>query len=175
MKHLLYLTIVSSLLLSGCSLTKIAPPNDDGVATTPINTESPAGEEPLEIPSSVKLDLSNRQLTEVPGDVFKQTSLQELNLSGNRLSGALQAEIRQLKDLRVLKADNNLMTGVPAEIGQLEKLEYLDLANNRLTGLPYELGNLKNLKELNISGNNYSELDLNIIKEKLPQSVIIIK
>jgi Leucine-rich repeat (LRR) protein len=67
------------------------------------------------------------------------------------------------------------MTGVPAEIGQLSKLEILDLSNNQLTGLPYELGNLKNLKTLNLSGNNYSTLDLNIILEKLPASVKIIK
>lgn len=67
------------------------------------------------------------------------------------------------------------MTGVPAEVGQLQKLEVLNLANNRLTGLPYELGNLKNLKTLNISGNNYSTQDLNIISEKLPAGVNIIK
>ena len=67
------------------------------------------------------------------------------------------------------------MTGVPAEIGQLENLQILDLSNNNLTGLPYELGNLKNLKTLNISGNNYSEIDLAIIKEKLPADTIIIK
>ena len=67
------------------------------------------------------------------------------------------------------------MTGVPAEIGQLQNLEVLDLSNNQFTGLPYELGNLKNLKILNISGNNYSQLDLDIILEKLPAGVKIIK
>jgi Leucine-rich repeat (LRR) protein len=127
-----------------------------------------------ESPLNKKLDLSNQQLDKIPENVFKQINLEELNISNNKISGAIQAEIRHLQNLKVLNASNNLMTGIPAEIGQLEKLEVLDLSNNQLTGLPYELGNLKNLKVLNISGNNYSEFDLNIIRQKLPVSVNII-
>lgn len=122
-----------------------------------------------------RLDLSNQGLNKIPDYVFKETNLQELNVSYNNLSGAIQAEIRHLSNLRILNASNNQMTGVPAEVGQLENLEILDLSYNQLTGLPYELGNLKNLKTLNISGNNYSQQDLDIIKQKLPSSVNIIK
>jgi Leucine-rich repeat (LRR) protein len=113
--------------------------------------------------------------SEVPNDVFNQTNLVELNISNNQLTGSLQAEIRHLQNLRVLKASNNHMTGVPAEIGQLTKLEILDLSNNQLTGLPNELGNLKNLKTFNISGNKYSEQDLQGIIAHLPASVHVIK
>jgi Leucine-rich repeat (LRR) protein len=174
MKYLLCFALVLSLLLTGCSALKTPTANNNSEQKS-ADAGLPANEKPSVTLASVKLDLNGQQLKKVPDYVFNQTNLQELNISGNLLTGALQAEIRQLRNLKILNASHNLMTGVPAEIGQLENLEYLNLANNQLTGLPYELGNLKNLKELDISGNNYSELDLNIIKEKLPASVKIIK
>lgn len=121
------------------------------------------------------LDLSNQGLSNIPMDVFSQTSLEELNVSGNSLTGAIQSQIGQLKNLKVLNTSNNQMTGVPAEVGQLTKLEVLDLSNNQLTGLPNELGNLINLKTFNISGNQYSQQDLDYIVSKLPSTVNIIK
>lgn len=120
------------------------------------------------------LDLSSKGLESVPSYVFNQINLEELNLSHNFLTGAIQAEIRKLSNLKILDASNNLMTGVPAEIGQLQKLEILDLSNNQITGLPNELENLKNLKTLNISGNQYSQQDLDYIRSKLPSTVNII-
>lgn len=114
------------------------------------------------------LDLSNKSLTAVPVYVFDLTGLKELNISKNRIGGAIQAEIRKLEKLEVLNASNNVMTGVPAEIGQLKNLRILNLSNNKLTGLPNELGNLNNLQVLDLSGNDYSKQDLDIIKQKLP-------
>ena len=163
MKIMLLIFASSIFLLSGCTATDKVIDNNIKADETPV------------VKSEEKLDLSNQQLEKVPANVFEQSNLEELNISGNALSGSIQAEIRQLSKLKVLNASNNLMTGVPAEIGQLENLEVLDLSNNQLTGLPYELGNLKNLKTLNISGNNYSEADLKIITDKLPQGVNIIK
>lgn len=121
------------------------------------------------------LDLSNQGLDKIPSYVFDRTSLEELNVSNNSLTGAVQGEIRHLQNLKKLDLSNNQMTGVPAEVGQLQKLEFLNLSNNQLTGLPYELGNLKNLKVLDLSGNDYSAQDLEYIKSKLPSSTQIIK
>ncbi len=120
------------------------------------------------------LDLSNKGIDKLPPYVLDNTSLEELDISANKLTGALPAEIRRLKNLKVLDASDNKMTGVPAEIGQLEKLEVLDLSNNQLTGLPYEMGNLKSLKTLDLSGNDYATQDLEIIKQGLPADVKII-
>lgn len=127
------------------------------------------------IPSEQSLNLSNNNLTKMPDYVLVLKNLTELNISHNKLTGALPAEIRQLKNLKILRTNDNQMTGVPAEIGQLENLEILDLSNNQLTGLPHELANLKNLKTLNISGNNYSQYDLDIILQGLPANIEIIK
>jgi Leucine-rich repeat (LRR) protein len=120
------------------------------------------------------LDLSNRGLDKLPENVLSMRNLESLDISDNNLTGALPAEIKNLQNLKILKANNNNMTGVPAEIGQMSKLEILDLSNNQLTGLPYELGNLKNLKILNLSGNDYAEQDLERIREGLPGDVEII-
>lgn len=127
--------------------------------------------QPNNIPatSPKRLDLSYQGLTRIPDYVFNQTSLEELDVSNNHLTGSIQAEIRNLKNLKILRANNNQMMGVPAEIGQLQNLEILDLSNNKLTGLPNELANLKNLKTLNLSGNQYSQQDLNIIRQALPK------
>lgn len=120
------------------------------------------------------LDLSNQGLTSIPMSVFAYTNLEELNVSHNSLTGAIQSQIGSLKNLKILNASYNKMTGVPAEIGQLQNLETLDLSYNQLTGLPNELGNLQNLKTLNLAGNNYSQQDLDYIRSKLPASTVII-
>ncbi|MBT4277434.1 hypothetical protein HOD96_01670 [Candidatus Falkowbacteria bacterium] len=177
MKKTFFLTIVISLLLSGCTLS-VEQESVNVDKENIINNEPvPGNEQPLEKKTQTKdsLNLSNQNLQKIPEYVFGRTNLEELNVSGNKLTGAIQAEIRHLQKLKILNASNNFMTGVPAEIGQLQNLEILNLSNNQLTGLPYELGNLKNLKIFNISGNNYSELDLSIIQEKLPKNVNIIK
>lgn len=142
-------------------------------SNTPNNTSTNTST-PGKIDKKNFLDLSNQGLEKLPAYVLKITDLEELNISNNRLTGALPAEIHDLKSLRVLNAANNLMTGVPAEVGQLQNLEVLDLSNNKLTGLPNELGNLKKLKMLNLSGNNYSKQDLEVIKKDLSPSVEII-
>ena len=123
--------------------------------------------------SSTVLNLSGQGLTKTPSDVFDKTSIQELDLSANKLTGSLQAEVRHLQNLKILDLSNNQFTGVPAEIGQLKNLEILNLSNNKITGLPYELGNLTNLKILNLKGNDYSKTDLKIIREKLPATTVI--
>lgn len=121
------------------------------------------------------LDLSNKGLTKIPEDIFSNKAITKLNVSNNNLEGAIQGEVRFLRNLKELNLSNNNLTGVPAEIGQLSKLEILDLSNNKITGLPNEIANLQNLKVLNLKGNNYSEYDLDKILEKLPNTVEVIK
>ena len=156
----LFLILFVAVLLAGCN-GLVSPRPIPAVNGSPI------------VIANNKLDLSNQNLTKVPEYVFNLTKLEELNLSNNQLTGAIQSQIGQLKKLKVLNASDNFMTGVPAEVGQLINLQVLDLSDNQLTGLPNELGNLKNLQTFNISGNNYSAQDLNGIIQKIPNANVI--
>jgi hypothetical protein len=120
------------------------------------------------------LNLSGKGLTKAPSSIFDKTNLTVLDLSSNKINGALQAEVRHLQHLRVLNLSHNNFTGVPAEIGQLQNLEILNLSYNALTGLPYELGNLGNLRTLDLRGNTYATADLDRIKQSLPSRVEIL-
>lgn len=176
MKKIILLLAIPILIGAGCNnpfiLDKEAMPiNDLDNSKNQENQEYQIDK----ISVGNKLDLSNQGLAQVSQEVFKKTNLEELDVSGNNLTGALPAEIRHLQKLKILNASNNQMTGVPAEVGQLTNLSVLDLSNNQLTGLPYELGNLKNLQILNLSGNNYSQQDLEIISNDLPKTVKIIR
>ncbi len=174
-KNVLFLAlflIIFVFIASGLFYKQIfKTPNTTNETSTPGNIEEQAS---TNTDKKNILNLSNQGLEKLPAYVLKMPNLEELNISNNRITGALPAEIHDLIRLRVLDASNNLMTGVPAEVGQLQNLEVLNLSNNKLTGLPNELGNLKKLKVLNLSGNNYSKQDLEVIQKGLPPDVEII-
>jgi Leucine-rich repeat (LRR) protein len=83
------------------------------------------------------------------------SSLTELWLWNNQLSGPIPAELGNLSSLTGLRLDGNQLSGpIPAELGNLSSLTRLELWNNQLSGLiPAELGNLSSLQYLNIGGN----------------------
>ncbi len=141
---------------------------------TTKNTPDVGVQEKQPTDSSTAEIRSGENLTSFPKEILSMKSVTRLDLSNNKLSGALPAEIRFLQNLEVLDLSNNTMTGLPAEIGQLSRLRMLNVANNQLTGIPHELGNLQKLEILNLSGNAISEFDLNIIRERLPATTQII-
>jgi Leucine-rich repeat (LRR) protein len=79
-----------------------------------------------------------------------------LDLSSNKLTGAIPPEIGQLKVLVSLNISFNNLTGpIPTSICNLTNLQVLDLSNNNLTGaIPSELENLHFLSRINVSNNN---------------------
>ncbi|KAK3138226.1 hypothetical protein QOZ80_5AG0366080 [Eleusine coracana subsp. coracana] len=80
--------------------------------------------------------------------------LQELDLSLNRLSGAIPPSIASLNDLTQMNFSGNRLTGeIPPTIGSMPVLTLLDLSSNQLSGaIPPALGSLR-VNQLNLSSN----------------------
>ncbi|KAK1355980.1 hypothetical protein POM88_049236 [Heracleum sosnowskyi] len=76
-------------------------------------------------------------------------------MSRNKISGAVPAELGNLKTLEALHLDSNELEGeIPAELGNLVLLLELNLSNNHLTGdIPQSLCKLLKLSLLDLSTN----------------------
>jgi len=86
--------------------------------------------------------VSGNQLSALPPELARLTSLTTLDVSGNQLS-ALLPELARLTSLTTLDVSGNQLTALPAELSRLFSLEFLGLKNNKLTHLPLELGLLR--------------------------------
>jgi len=93
-----------------------------------------------------KLDLSGRQLTAVPPDVWRNNSLRVLNLFRNELT-CLPASIAHLRELRVLIVANNQLRALPDELGMLRRLRMLDAGHNLIADLPRSFGKLASIAD----------------------------
>ena len=105
------------------------------------------------------IDLSENRLSgTIPAELGNLPNLGWLWLAANRLSGTIPSELGRLSDLRGLWLFDNRLSGtIPSELGSLSKLEELALSENRLSGtIPAELGRLSNLGQLHLSNNRLS-------------------
>ncbi|XP_062080035.1 receptor-like protein EIX2 [Humulus lupulus] len=82
------------------------------------------------------IDLSNNKLTgEIPAEVTRLAELTQLNLSRNELSGHIPENIGNLGKLESLDLSHNKLSGkIPKSLAELSLLDYLDLSNNKLSG-----------------------------------------
>uniref|UniRef100_A0A0D9YPA3 Receptor kinase-like protein Xa21 n=1 Tax=Oryza glumipatula TaxID=40148 RepID=A0A0D9YPA3_9ORYZ len=110
---------------------------------------------PLEL-----LDLSYNSLTGlIPKQLFLISTLSSnMFLGHNFLSGALPAEMGNLKNLGEFDFSSNNISGeIPTSIGECKSLQQLNISGNSLQGIiPSSLGQLKGLLVLDLSDNNLS-------------------
>ncbi|CAN6216581.1 unnamed protein product, partial [Urochloa humidicola] len=94
---------------------------------------------------------------ELPSNVTA-TSLVELDVSTNRLTGVIPEALGDLKNLTFLGLYQNRLTGViPASIGLLPRLNDIQIYDNQLSGeLPPELGKHSPLGNVEVCNNNLS-------------------
>jgi Leucine-rich repeat (LRR) protein len=109
------------------------------------------------------LDLSNKNLIEIPKEVFDLVDITTLNLFGNQIT-SLPSAIGKLVNLKELDVSFNQITSLPSAIGKLVNLELLYVSRNRLTSLPSEIGKLVNLEKLYVSLNQITSLPSDIGK-----------
>ncbi|XP_075647238.1 receptor-like protein EIX1 [Castanea sativa] len=82
------------------------------------------------------IDLSSNKLTgKIPAEIFSLTELKALNLAGNMLTGLIPQGIGRLKQLESLDLSSNQLFGpIPASIADLNFLSFLNLSYNKLSG-----------------------------------------
>ncbi|MBE8992867.1 leucine-rich repeat protein [Microcystis aeruginosa] len=104
-----------------------------------------------------KLDLSGRNLTEIPPEIPQLTSLQRLYLSYNQISEIPEA-LAHLTSLQELNLNNNQIREIPEALAQLTSLQRLILSNNQISEIPEALAHLTSLQVLNLNNNQIREI-----------------
>ncbi|HEX6904773.1 MAG TPA: pre-peptidase C-terminal domain-containing protein [Thermoanaerobaculia bacterium] len=91
----------------------------------------------------------------LPAKLGNLPNLQTLDLESNALNGAIPKDLGRLRNLRSLQLGLNQLSGtIPRELGNLTNMESLSLAFNKLSGaIPADLGRLANLVVLDLSRN----------------------
>jgi len=110
-----------------------------------------------------RLDLSNRDIRELPVEIGQLSALEYLDLSYNFIQ-KLPKEIGNLEHLKTLLLLRNEIDTLPVEIGNLRQLNLLDISHNRFTQLPETIGFLSELKTLDASYGNLTFLPIQLIE-----------
>nr|WP_242039802.1 COR domain-containing protein [Anabaena sphaerica] len=110
-----------------------------------------------------KLDLSRKNLTEIPEAIAKLTNLTQLYLNNNQITEIPEA-IAKLTNLTQLVLYNNQITEIPEAIAKLTNLTQLVLYNNQITEIPEAIAKLTNLTQLVLYNNQITEIPEAIAK-----------
>ncbi|KAG6032530.1 hypothetical protein E4U40_006142 [Claviceps sp. LM458 group G5] len=114
------------------------------------------------------LDLHGNVLSAVPLGFRRLAHLTSLNLSSNKLGNDSLATILQMTSLRDLKLSKNLLSGpLDAALLDLGALEMLDLHGNNITALPPHMETMSRLRILNMNENQLEMIPFGSLS-KLP-------
>ncbi|KAI4337551.1 hypothetical protein L6164_015951 [Bauhinia variegata] len=102
---------------------------------------------------------------QLPGDIDRLKRLKSMVLMTCMVVGRIPPSIGNITSLVDLELSGNFLTGqIPKELGLLKNLQLLELYYNQLVGnIPYELGNLRELRDLDMS--------VNKLRGSIPESV----
>lgn len=112
------------------------------------------------------LDLHGNSLQALPMGLRRLERLTHLNITHNKLENSALDVITQISTLKELKIGNNNLTGnLPGSLCTLTKLEVLDIQANRLLSLPEAIADLTALRVLNVSGNQLTALPMDALAQ----------
>ncbi|KAI8518177.1 hypothetical protein Bbelb_041940 [Branchiostoma belcheri] len=139
----------------------------------------------------ISVDLAGRGLSEIPDDIFSQTTVEMINLRHNKIKTlptnfglCFRATLKrlwlwgnrftdfpevvlQLSNLEILDLRENCICRLPANISVLQKLQKLWLCENKLDSLPDSICDMENLTEFMAHRNNISTLPFGFGRLKL--------
>ncbi|EEF34756.1 LRR receptor-like serine/threonine-protein kinase RPK2 [Ricinus communis] len=118
--------------------------------------------------SKMILNVSNNRISgQIPADIGKLCrSLKLLDASSNQIIGPIPPGVGKLVTLVSLNLSWNILQGqIPTSLSQIKGLRYLSLAGNEVNGsIPNSLGNLWSLEVLDLSSNMLSgEIPNNLV------------
>jgi len=117
----------------------------------------------LNVETTKKLDISNKDIKEIPAEIARLKNLEYLNISYNNLE-ELPLEISSLPNLKTLLVARNYLTKLPPSITRLNDLSVLDISFNEIEELPQNLENWENLVSLDLSYNRLKRLPIDFTK-----------
>lgn len=115
------------------------------------------------------INLANNKMWTVPWQTLESLPLADLNVSNNRLSSTLFAEVVKLHNLRALDASHNSLKEIGGESVDLPNIRSLAVNNNRLAKFPI-LDKCEFLHTLLASENDLEELPTGFTKLKALKS-----
>lgn len=98
----------------------------------------------------------NRLMNDAMETITQISSLKELRVADNALSGELTSSIEQLTNLEVLELQGNKLSSLPEDIRALVNLRILNISNNQVKSLPMASFVFAPLVELLASKNQLS-------------------
>lgn len=115
--------------------------------------------------TGTSVNLSRKELTSIPDEVFNNKDIKVLRLYGNEID-SISERIGELVNLEKLYLGKNNLKTLPKSIGNLKKLKILSVQYNEITSLPDEIGEMTNLKQITLNQNRLQTLPSTIGKLK---------
>lgn len=112
------------------------------------------------------IKLRNRDLKEIPPEVFQNQETTTLDVSGNQIE-VIPKEISQLKNVKKLILSHNNISHLPEEMAELSELREIVLSHNKLEVFPNVLLKLKKLKLICLNSNYITQIPVDL-PSKLP-------
>lgn len=112
------------------------------------------------------LNLHGNRLQALPIGLRRLERLTSLNLTHNKLENSALEIILQVTSIKDLRLGHNVLTGtLSSSITDLKHLERLELQSNRLLGLPEAVRELVGLRVLNVAANQLTTVPMEALQE----------